>query len=164
MYKAYTSDQEFEVAFDSEGILLDGQRFECDMTQLDESTYHLIKDNKSYTIQIEGWDPKEKKTNISINGTFYPVEVKDKLDLLLQKLGMDKLAGGQVNEVKAPMPGLILSVAVNEGDEVTKGDPLLILEAMKMENVIKSPTDGVVKSIKAGKGDSVEKNQVLVEF
>jgi biotin carboxyl carrier protein len=62
------------------------------------------------------------------------------------------------------MPGLILSVAVAEGQEVKKGDPLLILEAMKMENVIKAPADATVKVIKVRKGDSVDKNQVLVLF
>ena len=77
---------------------------------------------------------------------------------------MDKLASTKVNDVKAPMPGLILSMSVAEGDEVKKGDPLLILEAMKMENVIKSPSDGVIKSIKAAQGDSVEKNEVLIQF
>jgi biotin carboxyl carrier protein len=59
---------------------------------------------------------------------------------------------------------LIIDMKVQPGDTVKVGDPLLILEAMKMENMLKSPGDGVVKSVKVKKGDTVEKNQVLIEF
>jgi len=69
-----------------------------------------------------------------------------------------------VNEVKAPMPGLLLNVMVKPGNQVFKGDNLLVLEAMKMENMIKSPTDGVVKSIEVEKSSAVDKNQVLIKF
>ena len=90
--------------------------------------------------------------------------VKDKYAELLEKMGMDMSLAGKVSELKAPMPGLVLDILVNEGDEVTADQPLMILEAMKMENVIKSPTDGVVKSINITKSKSVEKNQVLISF
>jgi len=62
------------------------------------------------------------------------------------------------------MPGLILGISVTIGDTVSKGDTLLILEAMKMENSIKSPTDGVIKNIAVKKGETVEKNQVILNF
>ncbi|MBY0435500.1 MAG: acetyl-CoA carboxylase biotin carboxyl carrier protein subunit, partial [Cyclobacteriaceae bacterium] len=70
----------------------------------------------------------------------------------------------KVNAVKAPMPGLIIDLRVNAGDTVKTGDPLLVLEAMKMENIIKAPGDGTVKQVKIKKGDSVEKGQLLIEF
>ena len=77
---------------------------------------------------------------------------------------MDNLAAAKVNEIKAPMPGLVLDIRVAEGDEVKKGDSILVLEAMKMENIIKSPTDGIIKKINVKKGIAVEKNQVLIHF
>ena len=69
-----------------------------------------------------------------------------------------------VKDIKAPMPGLILDLKVKPGDEVKKGDVVLILEAMKMENIIKAPGDGLVKAVKVNLKQSVEKNQVLIQF
>jgi biotin carboxyl carrier protein len=69
-----------------------------------------------------------------------------------------------VNEIKAPMPGLILEINVAEGAEVKENDALLILEAMKMENVLNSPRDGVIKSISVAQGETVDKNALLIEF
>jgi len=86
------------------------------------------------------------------------------MDLLLSKMGLADLAAKKVNEVKAPMPGLVLKLIANQGDTVAKGDSLLVLEAMKMENVIKSPGEGIIKSIRVNAGDKVEKNAVLIEF
>jgi biotin carboxyl carrier protein len=70
----------------------------------------------------------------------------------------------QVNAIKAPMPGLILEINVVVGQTVQENDPLLILEAMKMENSFLSPRDGVIKSIAVTKGDAVDKGQLLIEF
>ncbi len=79
-------------------------------------------------------------------------------------MGLANLTASKVNNLKAPMPGLVLDILVKPGQEVEKDTPLLILEAMKMENVLKSPTDGTVKSLGAAKGDAVEKNHVLLTF
>jgi biotin carboxyl carrier protein len=106
----------------------------------------------------------EKLFYIKVNGIKYKFNVKDKYDELLHSLGMDNLTSNKVSELKAPMPGLVLNVSVNAGEAVSKGDALLILEAMKMENVIKSPTDGVIKNISVNKGETVEKNQVILNF
>jgi biotin carboxyl carrier protein len=92
------------------------------------------------------------------------LKVQDALDLLLEKLGMANGATAKVKEVTAPMPGLVLDIRVVPGQTVQKGDVLLILEAMKMENAIKSVAEGVVKLVKAVKGQSVEKNQLLILF
>jgi biotin carboxyl carrier protein len=77
---------------------------------------------------------------------------------------MHSRTAAKVNTVKAPMPGLIIDLRVKAGDTVKEGDPLLVLEAMKMENIIKAHGDGTVKQVKIKKGDSVEKNQVLIDF
>jgi biotin carboxyl carrier protein len=70
----------------------------------------------------------------------------------------------KANVVKAPMPGLVLRVQVKVGDAVKKGDALLVLEAMKMENVIKAEGEGIVKAIKVNEKQAVEKNTLLIEM
>jgi biotin carboxyl carrier protein len=86
------------------------------------------------------------------------------MDLLLLQMGLNNNSTGKVNSIKAPMPGLILEINAQQGDVVSPGDTLLVLEAMKMENVIKASGEGTVKSVRVSKGQSVEKGQVLIEF
>ncbi|MEM1136359.1 MAG: acetyl-CoA carboxylase biotin carboxyl carrier protein subunit [Bacteroidota bacterium] len=86
------------------------------------------------------------------------------MDLLLEKMGINHTSTNTVKDIKAPMPGKILEIICNEGDEIKKGDKVMILEAMKMENVLKSPGEGIVKSIKVKTGDNVEKNHILIAF
>lgn len=164
MYKVNVNDNSFEVKLKDGQMDIDGQSFEWDIAKINDQSYHIIKDNKSYRAEVVKADLKHKSITLKINGNKYDIELKDKFDLLLEKLGMDVAASAQINDVKAPMPGLIFEIQVAEGDEVKKGDPIMILEAMKMENIIKADGDGVVKSVKVKKGDSVEKNQVLVQF
>ena len=164
MYKVTTRNKQVEVNFKDGAVTLDGTLFDWDISKIDDSQYHVIKDDRSYTMEVIKIDYESKMVALSVNGRKYEISVKDKLDVLLEKLGMDKAAGPQLNEIKAPMPGLILAINVKEGDLVKKGDTLLILEAMKMENVIKAPGDGEVKQIKAKVSDSVEKNEVIIQF
>ena len=143
---------------------IDGKAFSWDVIKVKEGSFHIIKDHKSYNVEVVKADIKEKTFTISVNGNKYQLAVKDKFDELLHSLGLDAMASKKVNEIKAPMPGLVLEVKINEGDTVKKGDAVLVLEAMKMENNIKSPTDGIVKKIHVKKGMAVEKNQVLINF
>ena len=101
---------------------------------------------------------------LKINNKVHTVAVKDKFDLLLEKMGMTNGAVAKINNVKAPMPGLVIDLKVKAGDTVKAGDALLILEAMKMENILKSPGEATIKNVKIKKGDTVEKGQVLIEF
>ncbi len=137
---------------------------DLDIVEIHQGGFHILKDSISYNAEVVKADYEEKAFTIKVNGQLYEVKVQDKFDLLLQQLGMSNAGSKQVKELKAPMPGLILDIKVTEGQAVQKGDPLIILEAMKMENIIKAPADGTVKQIKARKGDSVEKNQVLLSF
>jgi biotin carboxyl carrier protein len=144
--------------------ILNGQEFSADIIKIREGVYHMVKDNLSYNLEIVRQLPEEKQLVVKINNTAYVLNIKDKYDDLLHSLGLDSLASKKVNDIKAPMPGMVLTILVTEGQEIKKGDPLIVLEAMKMENVLKSPTDGIVKKITVNKGIAVEKNQVLIQF
>ncbi len=165
MYKAKVNgERDFEVTLDAGGTkgTLNGAPFEIDCIQTGEGSYHIIKDHKSFVVELL---PVEDKNHlIVINGIEYKIELRDKYDELLKSLGMEGLGALAHKDLKAPMPGLVLEIMVNPGQEVAKGDPLFILEAMKMENVIKAAGDGVVKSIGVKTGQAVEKSEVLIEF
>lgn len=163
MYQVVFNDKDkADVQQDKNIMIVDGQEINWDLHQVNEHTFHLIYNNRSYTLEIS--EEEGKKFNIKLNGKSVSIELKDKLDLLLEKLGLDIGDAGKLQFIKAPMPGLIVEVKVNPGDQVKKGDQLLILEAMKMENIIKSPGEGTVKAVNVKKGDGVEKNQVMIQF
>jgi acetyl/propionyl-CoA carboxylase alpha subunit len=164
MYKINVNNKfNFEVS-ENKDLKLNGRDVSWDLEALPGGKLHIIKDYKSYNAEVIEADYSTKTFSIKINNNIYTVEVKDQFDELLKNLGMDVLASSKVNEMKAPMPGLVVDVRVTEGQEILKGDPLLVLEAMKMENILKSPADGKVKKINVSKGDKVEKNQVLINF
>jgi biotin carboxyl carrier protein len=143
---------------------VDNQLVNWDLRPIGENKFHLIYKGKNYLAEQVALNKEEKTITLKINGKQVQLSLKSATDLLLDKMGLSNLAGSAVKEVKAPMPGLILSIHVEVGDSVTKGQTLAILEAMKMENVLKSPADGVLSAIKVEKGQSVEKNQVLFQF
>ncbi len=154
----------FEIAELVEKIMVNGDYTPVNIFQIDENRFHILKENRSYNLEIVLWDKAAKKAKISINGNIYDIDIKDQFDILLKKMGLNNLNSQVVKEIKAPMPGLVLKITVKEGETVLKGDKLLVLEAMKMENSIKSPVDAVIKSIKIIVGNKVEKNQLLLSF
>ena len=167
MLKILVKDKEYQVEFtDSaqQAGTLNGEKFELDVIEIKGGSFHAIKDDRSFNVEIIDVDHATKTFTIRVNKNKYTLQAKDKYDDLLHSLGMDNLAGRKVNEIKAPMPGLVLEIRVQEGAQVKKGDAILVLEAMKMENVLKSPADGIVKKINVKKGMAVEKNQILILF
>ncbi|MFC5409054.1 acetyl-CoA carboxylase biotin carboxyl carrier protein subunit [Larkinella bovis] len=165
MFRASVNDQEsFEIDFSGDQPVLNGQPLAWDLVRLNDRMFHILHQNRSYTAEILALDAAEKTAILKINQTIHRVALKDRFDLLLEQMGMSAASRTRVNDIKAPMPGLILSLSVQAGDTVQKGDTVLILEAMKMENVIKSPADGTIKTVRISRGQTVEKNQVLVEF
>jgi biotin carboxyl carrier protein len=156
-----------QVQFENDELtsgLLNGNSFDWDVVAINATTFHIIKDNKSYRVELLEKDSSTKSYVIKVNGKKIPLKIADQFDKLLHQLGMDDLNSAKVDELKAPMPGLVLKTNVEVGQKVAAGDALMVLEAMKMENVLKSPTDGIIKSIDAEIGKAVEKNQVLITF
>lgn len=167
MIKANLNNQVFDIVFDDKEYQqgsINNQLFTIDRVKSSATNWHILKEGKSYNIEILKIDKLAKQVELKMNGKLSSVKLSDQFDALLKSLGMDNLAAKKVLELKAPMPGLVLNILANEGDTIAKGDSLLVLEAMKMENIIKSPTEGVIKKIHAVKGNAVEKNQLLISF
>ena len=142
---------------------------EADLANLDvyeptAGSLHLVHDDVSYRITVDRIDRRGKTVELTLNGRSYTVTLADGVDQLVERLGFAAAATEQRKDVHAPMPGLVLEVMVAPGTEVAPGDPLMILEAMKMENVLKATAAGVVRDVRVSQGDAVEKKQLLIEI
>ncbi len=164
MLRITLNQQEYLFDKKAETVMLNGHAINADVVKLDKNKFHVIINNSSYNIELLAKDENAKNQIILVNGQKQNIEIKDKYDDLLKQLGMDKLMGNKANLLKAPMPGLVLKILVTEGQAVKKGDGLLILEAMKMENIIKASSDGIVKKIHIEEKNIVDKNQKMIEF
>ena len=145
-------------------ITVNHEKFEWDITTLSAGKFHIVHNGQSVVAEVVDADYAAKTFQLKLNGQLVELQVKDRFDLLLSKLGMNAASANKVNELKAPMPGLIVAVRAEPGQVVQKGDALLVLEAMKMENILKAPADGTVGAIKVGLRDNVTKGQVLIQF
>ena len=126
----------------------------------------LLLQTPSQTIQVRclSVDKVAKTVTLLYNNQKYVAKITEPLDDLLKSMGLENALTPKISEIKAPMPGLVLNVAVSIGDTVEANQKILTLEAMKMENAIKSPTAGTIASIEVKAGQAVDKNQILVRF
>ena len=135
-----------------------------DAVRVEKSKFHVLNDSKPYQVEIISTDFIAKKYTVKVNNNTYEVAISNPLDELIKSMGIERGKTKVVDAIKAPMPGLILEISVEVGQSVKENDPLLILEAMKMENSFLSPRDGIIKSIAVVKGNAVDKGQLLIEF
>lgn len=135
-----------------------------DVLDLPGCTKHILERGKSTTAEILNSDFFGKTYSVEIESSVHTVSISGELEKLIKEMGLSAKTSKAVNDIKAPMPGLILEVNVVPGQEVKEGSNLLVLEAMKMENTLVAPRDGVVKSVAINKGQTVDKNQLLIEM
>nr|MBC7613369.1 acetyl-CoA carboxylase biotin carboxyl carrier protein subunit [Pseudopedobacter sp.] len=157
-------NQKFNFKTDNKNgeIFLDDDLINIDFKRIDDKRFHLIYKHQSFLAELVNIDEAEKKMVIKVNQNNYNLDIRDQFDELLKNLGLENLNSVKIKEIKAPMPGLVLKIIAKEGEDVKKGDNLLILEAMKMENMIKAPADIKIKKIQIKEGDKVEKNQIML--
>ena len=163
MYQVKVNNTEYDVKIENNKVYVNDTAFDMELSQSETGQIQLKLPNKViYPVIEKGEDAKSCK--VRLNGEAYNLEIKDHFDLLLEKMGLEKMMTIAKTDLKAPMPGLVLEVLATPGQQIVKGDSLLVLEAMKMENVIKAPSDAVVKEIKVEPKEAVEKNHVLITF
>ena len=160
----YNENKAHEIELKDNKIIIDGQNADIDLVHIYKEKYHIIDNNESFNIEVVRADFQNKIFEIKVNDTIYPIQLEDELDMLLEKMGMSAVGSNTMDNVKAPMPGLVLRITVEVGQEVNKGDNLIVLEAMKMENIIKATGIGKVKNILVTEKQAVEKNQLLIEM
>lgn len=135
-----------------------------DFLPIDTQHFHVILNNKSYQATLIEANYQDKSFQINVNGSPYTIQLSDQYDQLIEQLGLDVIAKQAVLDIIAPMPGLVLDIMVKKGQIIEEGTPILILEAMKMENVLKAAAPGLIGSIEVKKGNAVEKGQLLVKI
>lgn len=153
-------------------VEIKGKRFEIPPEQLEHSSvdeegggYFIVKDdNTTYHIQLMDFNFYSGHCTIKIDGELKEIKILRDIDIRIEKMGLNVSHSKKQKNISAPMPGLVTKIKVSSGDNVAKGDPLIILEAMKMENVIAAPHDAVVKSIMVAVGQAVERGLALVEL
>ncbi|TAH49725.1 MAG: biotin/lipoyl-binding protein [Chloroflexota bacterium] len=144
----------------NQAVEVNGEPHRADFQTIDGGAlYSLLLDNHSWQVLVER---NGDEYRVSIDGDLYVVSVQDERTRKIQKAlnRAAKDAGEFI--LKAPMPGLVRGVTVQTGQEVQKGQGLVILEAMKMENELRAPRVGVVRDIRVKPGDAVELGQALV--
>lgn len=155
-YKIHVDGQSFDLSKEIVGNL--------DMLQVGKQDFHVLQDNQSYHCKVLETNYENRTLTIEVNGSKYTLNIEDEYDILVKKMGLSAIVAHKISNIKAPMPGLVLDIMIKPGQTIEKGTPLLILEAMKMENVLKSEGDGVVKSIEVIKTQAVDKGQILIEM
>ncbi len=137
---------------------------QMDLRKIIDHQYHLVMDHHSIMAQVNEINLHEGTVRLKINEKDYFYKIENELIQVINQLGFTSKNTDIQKNIKAPMPGIVIRVDINIGDTISKGQNLMTIEAMKMENIIKSPLDGVIKEINISSGDKVEKNQILFSF
>ena len=145
---------------DERRISIDGVVYQVDFESVEDQPLHsLLVDGESYEAYVY---PEEDGWQVLLHGSLYELKVEDEREKRLRAAMGAGLAEQGEYHLKAPMPGMVVSIPVSEGQEVAKGDVLVILESMKMQNELKSPRAGTIARLRVKIGDSVEQRQTLL--
>jgi biotin carboxyl carrier protein len=162
-YVVLLDGQTIEVEVDGDRVTVDGRAHSATLGVISGTPLRqLLIDGRPLTLSVEAIG--RGRWALTPRGERWEMEVLDERTRHIRSLagaGDQRRAAGVL---KAPMPGLVVRVQVQPGEKVVAGDPLVVLEAMKMENELKAGAPGVVKSVRVAPGEAVEKGQVLVEF
>lgn len=165
MIKAKTERSDYNIESSEHSKLtgrLNSEEFEIEIIKSKSKSSKVKYLGKEYNINIINYNRDNKEIELLINGYQQKVVISDEYDQLISSMGYESNSSQADKIISAPMPGMVLEILIKQGDRVNKGDNLIVLEAMKMENIIKSPVDAVIKSIEVEKGKTVEKDEVLI--
>ena len=135
--------------------------YQVDLKLLDKNLYSLMIDNQSYIFEAV---ENGKEINIILNQHEYSIPVLNNREKIEAEMMGSSSLSEEKGEIRAPMPGLILKIEVQKGDTVTVGHPLIIMEAMKMENEIRSQIDGKIQEVQVKENQKVEKDDLLLRI
>jgi len=160
-YVTTVNGNEFNIEIlDDRHIKLNGETLEVDFVSVaDQPAFSLLLGGKSFEAYVY---PEEGNLQVLMQGRSFSIIVEDEREKRLSVAGGSTVSESSEYLLRSPMPGLVISLPVSEGQEVKKGDVLLILESMKMQNELKSPREGILSRVKVKPGDNVEQRQILL--
>lgn len=160
-YVTTIGEREYHVEIvDEHHIIIDGVHYDVDFDSVSEQpVYSLLLDGQSFESFVY---PADEGLQVLLHGNLYQAIVEDEREKRLRAASGGRVAEREEFHLKAPMPGLVISIPVSEGQPVERGDVLIILESMKMQNELKSPRAGTVSRLRVKQGDSVEQRQTLL--
>ncbi|HSF82936.1 MAG TPA: biotin/lipoyl-containing protein [Anaerolineales bacterium] len=160
-YVATIEDREFLVEIvDEHHVIVDGVQYNVDFDSVsDQPVFSLLLDGQSFESYVY---TTEEGLQVLLHGNLYQATVEDEREKRLRAASGGRVAEREEFHLRAPMPGLVVSIPVHEGQQIEKGDVLVILESMKMQNELKSPRAGTVARLRIENGDSVEQRQTLL--
>ncbi len=143
-------------------VEVDGKLYKVDLMHTADGTFSILESGHSYNIELVPHEQPKKYTAYTLYKEF-EVEVIDAEARYLMNRGANGF-GSNENTISSPMPGKVVKILVNEGDEIKEGENAIIISAMKMESEYKSPRDGIIKRINVSEGETIEGNQILIEL
>jgi biotin carboxyl carrier protein len=167
MINSKINSNNYSIEFDAKNKFkgkINNDSFNFVIESENNDNYRIVKDGVEYDIDIISVNTETKSIQTLINGKSFEITLEDEFDAIVNKLGFKNKAKNTEKIVKAHMPGLIINIHVKNGDTVLKGQKILTLEAMKMENIIKATDTITIKEVKVKKGNTVEKNDILFDI
>lgn len=160
-YITTINEREFLIdIIDERHVSVDGVVYEIDFESVSgQPVYSMLINNDSYEAHVY---PSEDEWQVVLHGNLFTARVEEERERRLRSAMDGRVAEAGEYQLKSPMPGLVVTVPVEEGQQVEKGDVLVILESMKMQNELKAPRAGTVGRIRVKQGDSVEQKQTLL--
>src|SRR5690242_14995360 len=115
MFKAKVNDKQFDIVLDGDNIVIDGKQIALDSVKTGPRSFHILHEKKGFEVEVVSQNAETRTVTLRVNGNLYTVELKDRFDLLLEKMGMNNQSSTKLNTVRAPMPGLILDLKIKAG-------------------------------------------------
>lgn len=157
--------ENYFITVDGEELIIERDASNAlDLIKVDTDNFHVLQNNQAYDVELVDADFLNKTMKVLVNGNAYALKIEDSYDQMVKRMGLLANTAQKLNNIKAPMPGLIIDIMIEAGQEIVEGTPLIVLSAMKMENIILAQGDGIIKSIEVKKDDAVEKGQIIIEI
>ncbi len=163
-YEINAGEKALQVDFQSTGnrivVHSDDLQLNFEAIKIQPGVYSVLMNNRSFVVGV----CSDSEQRVNVNGTPLVIDLLDAVHLHLRELGWQSRQAPKIGQVATQIPGLITKIFFQVGDEVVEGDPLFLMEAMKMENEIKAPISGIIQNISVQEGETVDKGTNIIEI